>query len=211
MDRIDVFSAARSGAAWRGRLALSAMPRLCASLTDGPGDRDVLLNFECRGLTDAQGRPALELQLDATLPLRCDRCSSKLALALDAQRTFYFVNTQAELAAIPIDDTPEEALLGSSHFDLAGLIEDEVILQLPISPRHADCIPIAGNATVLQGSGAVPADAHEPPHPFAGLAALHEQLQAPEPSVAKAPSGKTKPQNGAISVKTPRKSRFRDS
>jgi len=211
MERIDVFSAARSGAAWRGRLALSAMPRLCASLTDGPGDRDALLNYECRGLTDAQGRPALELQLEATLPLRCDRCSSKLALALDTQRTFYFVNTQAELAAIPIDDTPEEALLGSSQFDLAGLIEDEVILQLPISPRHSDCIPVVRSTAMLPGLGAVAADADETPHPFAGLAALRDQLQAPEPAVTKAPAGKAKPQNGALSGKAPRKPPFRAS
>lgn len=212
MDRIDVYTAARSGATWRGRMALSAMPRLCASLTDGPGDRAALLEFACRGLTDDQGRPALELQLDATLPLRCDRCSGKLALALEAYRIFYFVGTQAELAAIPIDDAPEEALLGSTQFDLAGLIEDEVILQLPISPRHADCVSVVGQSAAPPGFAAMPAGEDERPHPFAGLAALRNQLQPPAPAASKSGAPKpATPKNGASHTKPPRKTRSRAS
>jgi uncharacterized protein len=179
MDRIDVFTVARNRADWSGRLPLAAMPRLCASLMDGPGDRDGMLAYRCRGLIDAQGRPGLELWLEAVLPLRCDRCAQKLALVLEAERAFYFVTTQAELAAIPIDDTPEEALLGSAQFDLAALIEDEAILQLPISPRHADCVGVARAAPAQPSATADPSAAPGPPHPFAGLAALREQLQGP--------------------------------
>ena len=179
MDRIDVFAVARNRAQWGGRIALADMPRLCASLTDGPGDRAATLAYHCRGGIDAQGRPELELCLDAVLPLRCDRCAQKLALVLETDRRFYFVATQEELAAIPIDDTPEEALLGSAHFDLATLIEDEVILQLPISPRHPDCSP-ALHGTGAQRAAAAAAPAAERPHPFAGLAALRGRL--PEPA-----------------------------
>ena len=182
MDRIDVFAIARNRADWEGRLPLMAMPRLCASLTDGPGDRAGALGYRCRGGVDARGRPSLTLWLDGVLPLRCDRCSQKLALALETERTFYFVATQAALAAIPIDDTPEEPLLGSGQFDLAALIEDEAILQLPISPRHADCVAAvpAAPATAASDAGPVPAAAGQgPPHPFAGLAALRSRPHRP--------------------------------
>ncbi len=91
-----------------------------------------------------------------------------LALRLAERREFYFVATEADLAAIAIDDAPEEALLGSTHFDLAGLIEDEAILQLPISPRHARCAP---RAPAGRGD---PAAATGRPQPFAGL---REQLR----------------------------------
>jgi len=210
MDRIDIYAAARSGARWSGRLALSAMPRLSSSLTDGPGDRDVLMSYECRGSTDTHGRPALDLRLAAVLPLRCDRCGQKLALVLEAQRTFYFVNSQAELAAIPIDDTPEEALLGSPQFDLAGLIEDESILLLPISPRHADCVALARDANMPPGIVDAPESAGRPPQPFAGLAALREQLRGPAPSLTpeKSPAGgRLAPANGAPAVSRGRKPR----
>jgi len=171
MDTIDVFALARHAAQWEGRRRLAAMARLCPSLTDGPGERDAELRFACRSGTDGHGRPALQLLLEGVLPLRCDRCAQLLPYALHAQRQFYFVATEEELAAIPIDDTPEEALLGSAHFDLAGLIEDEAILQLPISPRHARC---PGGAARTRRA-APPADAGRP-HPFAALAGLRERL-----------------------------------
>jgi uncharacterized protein len=181
MDRIDVFAVARNRSDWEGQLRFSAMPRLCASLMadatgNGPGDGN--LAYRCRGAIDQQGRPGLQLWLDAVLPLRCDRCTQKLDLVLAAERQFYFVETAAELAAIAIDNTLEEALLGGTQFDLATLIEDEAILQLPISPRHAHCIAVAhampGQEDRLARETLPPVA--ERPHPFAGLAALRSHL-----------------------------------
>jgi uncharacterized protein len=40
---------------------------------------------------------------------------------------------------LPIDDAPDEPLLGSRRFDVAALVEEQAILALPISPRHAAC------------------------------------------------------------------------
>ncbi len=209
MDRIDIYAAARSRARWAGRVPLLAMPRLCTSLTDGPGDREALLDYACRGFTDDLGRPALELRLDAVLPVRCDRCGQTLALPLTAERTFYFVETQAALAAIPIDDSPEEALLGSDQFDLAGLIEDEAILQLPISPRHAKCRAAHPGPTARREAPDAP-PAGERPHPFAGLAALRKHLTAPDAPTADDRTAAGKPRvhgNGASATGRLKKSR----
>jgi uncharacterized protein len=184
MDRIDIYVAARSRAEWTGQLPLAALPRLCASLTDGPGDRDGAVEYRCRGGTDTHGRPSLQLWLEAVLPLRCDRCGKKLALMLAGERIFYFVDTQAELAAIPIDDTPDEALLGSTQFDLAALVEDEAILQLPISPRHADCVGVTRAAARSPGYADDAQSGDGRPHPFAGLAALRGQPPDPAPGTA---------------------------
>lgn len=193
MDTMDVFTLARTGARVEGERPLALMPRLAASLTASEG----VLRYACEGSTDALGRPALRLHLQARLPVRCDRCGRALALALDAERQFFFVATEQELAAIPIDDSPQEPLLGSAHFDLAGLLEDEAILQLPISPRHADCVaPYSAGASAtaaadrgpaggsVAGFDDAPADARRP---FARLAGLREQLQAAAVPAAVAP------------------------
>jgi uncharacterized protein len=52
----------------------------------------------------------------------------------------------------------------SPELDVAGLIEDEVLLSLPLSPRHAEG---ACESRLARG-----ADADGRPRPFAGLAAL---------------------------------------
>jgi uncharacterized protein len=168
MQTIDVYALARTAGRLAGEMPLARLRRLATSLTSPDG----VLRYACAGAIDALGRPGLNLHLQALLPVRCDRCGRPLAFALDVERHFFFVATEAELAAIPIDDAPQEALLGSVHFDLAGLIEDEAILQLPISPRHDDCV--APHATA--GGAAAPAEQRR--QPFAQLAALRTRLPA---------------------------------
>lgn len=169
MDTIDVFALARGAGVVAGELALARMPRLASSLVRLDG----AIAFRCQGEIDTLGRPALRLALKATLPLRCDRCGDPVDFKLDVERLFFFVRTEEELAAVAIDETPEEPLLGSAHFGLAGLIEDEAILQLPISPRHDGCQAARGAAT------------RPPDGPFAGLAALRGVLRGSEPPPAR--------------------------
>ena len=165
MNTVDVFQMARLGSSLEGQIAIADMPRLASALAHSRG----ALRYRCVGHIDEHGRPALQLQIEGVLPLRCDRCGEELELALQAQKKFFFVRTEPELVGIPIDDSPEEALLGNSRFDLQGLIEDEAILHLPISPRHESCVA-AGEPT----STAAQTDR---PHAFAPLAALRERLR----------------------------------
>jgi uncharacterized protein len=95
-------------------------------------------------------------------------------LPVSLQSSFFFVQTEAELARIPVDDTDDEPLLGSRRFDLDELVEDELILALPISPRHADCRSTAGASDGDAGEGGVTAPdlGDGRPSPFAVLAGL---------------------------------------
>ncbi len=190
MQPVDVYTLARTGARRAGELPLARLARLGASLLR----QDGALAYDCQGLVDALGRPALRMSLHAPLALRCDRCGGELLYELAVQRVFYFVDSEAQLAAIEIDDTPEEPLLGSIQFDLAALIEDEAILQLPLSPRHAHCAP-------RRDASAASAPAR--PNPFAALQALRGHLGGPAlpaagpPEQAEQPEKKKKPDRPA--------------
>jgi uncharacterized protein len=186
MIPIDVFAMARTGAERAGELPLAQLPRLAAGLARAEGS----LQYRARGFTDGLGRPSLRLQLRAQLPLRCDRCGRETVFDLQAERVFYFVATEAELAAIEVDAAPEEALVGATGFDLAGLAEDEAILQLPLSPRHEQC--------EAASRGANPEAAAAPrPNPFAQLAGLREQLRAGAAPATDEPVGKVAPDRTA--------------
>ena len=134
---IDVFELARTGQQVVGHRSLASLPRLAPMLTNASSD----LRFQYHGHLDARRRSAGTLQIEADVPLRCDRCGATLTLPVAVRSSFYFVQTEAELARIPVDDSEDEPLLGSRRFDLDELIEDELILACPISPRHADCHP----------------------------------------------------------------------
>jgi uncharacterized protein len=132
---IDVFALAVARGVVRGRLALAALHRAPDALLAHEGSIDVTWT----GGPDAQRRPAGVLHMAGDLTLRCDRCQGALAWRLDESRPFWFVRTEAELARLPVDESPDEPLLGSARFDLAELVEDELILSVPLSPRHAAC------------------------------------------------------------------------
>lgn len=132
---IDVFELARTGQQVEGHRPLANLPRLAPMLAGASAD----LRFRYRGHLDARRRSAGTLQIEADVPLRCDRCGATLTLPVAVHSSFYFVHSEAELARIPVDDSEDEPLLGNRRFDLDELIEDELILACPISPRHAGC------------------------------------------------------------------------
>lgn len=158
----DVWDLARRGGARRGRLALADASRLAESLLDRHG----AIDFGLHGSIDRRGRPAARLELHGTVTLRCDRCGRPVEVPIDETADFFFVADEAELGRLPIDESPDEPLLGSTRFDLAALVEDQVILSLPLSPRHRDCVAV--EATDDDGA-AEPAETHRP---FATLARL---------------------------------------
>lgn len=189
-QRVDVQAQARAGVVWQGALAVASLPRLAASLRDTAGAIDVGLRWDL----DRRGRAQLQLRLGGVMPLVCDRCGKGVDYPLAVDRPFFFVGSERELAAIAIDDSPEEALLGSASFDWMELVEDEAILELPISPRHDRC----RRPDVLPAGAAAREMA---PNPFSVLrevnvrAADAEEL-APRPAPGDAPGAPRRRRRG---------------
>jgi uncharacterized protein len=132
---IDVFALARAHGHLEGRIELALLTRLAPMLASTQGVIDWRLAVE----TDARGRPAATLALHGTLAVKCDRCGLNLELPTDSESSFWFVATEDELNAQPIEVGEREPLLGSRHFSVAQLVEDELILAVPLSPRHLHC------------------------------------------------------------------------
>ena len=86
-------------------------------------------------------------------------------MALAIERSFLFVH--GEDAAAQLDtDSEDDVLALTRALDLRELIEDELLLALPLVPRHEVCpTPLLAPA-----DGEAPVD--DKPNPFAALAAL---------------------------------------
>lgn len=100
----------------------------------------------------------LDLQASAVVMRTCQRCLHPVALPVELARSIRFVADEQQAAAL--DAESDDDVLALTHsLDAMELVEDEILLDLPIVPRHEDCtLPL-------------PSD---PPasHPFAALAAL---------------------------------------
>lgn len=177
-QRLDMERFARDAGQLQGRWLLAALPRLAESQVDGVASAGREVLWEAHGQrVDRLGAPAevwLHLGARATVRLQCQRCLNPVDVVLEVDRSFRFVRDEREAAELDAQ-VEEDILVLDRSLDLQALVEDELILALPLVPRHADCrYPAA-----VEGEPA-PTDADpvaaERPHPFAALAALKRSL-----------------------------------
>lgn len=110
----------------------------------------------------------LHLQASVLFPLTCQRCMGLVTVPLEVDQWYRFVATEA--IAMEQDDSSEEDLLVMvPQFDLLAVLEDELLMALPLVPMHDEC-PVA---PVLQaGEDELADEASEKPNPFALLSQL---------------------------------------
>lgn len=137
--RLDIRRFAEEGAVLEATEPLVRYRRLAAE-TDAGAQREV--HWQARGelLNPQHVHPQVwvHVEADATLPLVCQRCLGPVEVPLAVDRSFRFVADEATAAAE--DDEAEEDLLALSHsFDLLELVEDELLMELPVAPRHEVC------------------------------------------------------------------------
>ncbi|GAB3183989.1 YceD family protein [Hydrogenophaga aquatica] len=114
----------------------------------------------------------LHLEVQAQVPQVCQRCLGPFAQPVAVDRWFRFVADEATAAAED-DESEEDVLVMEPRFDLHALIEDELLLALPLIPMHDVC-----PEPVRMSAGELPEDsAPEKPNPFAALASLRKDGQ----------------------------------
>ena len=163
---LDVAALCKAAGQLQGQQPLAAMARLAASFcaaSDGSAAWRALGSLVA--VTGGEPEMWLELHAQADVPLQCQRCLQAMSEALRVQRRFRFVRSEEE--ALRLDEESEDDVLAlPARLDLLEFLEDELILALPIVPRHEDC------PTPLPLSEQIDDDEAPAPNPFAALAAL---------------------------------------
>jgi uncharacterized protein len=164
--RLDVPRLADQRVELVGRVPLARLERLATALAAPGGEAEVVLRFS----RDAIGRALVEGRVQAELPLTCQRCLGRVDLPVTAGIQLVAVSDERAAAALPVEYEP--LLLEGREADTAALVEDELLLAVPIVPMHPDpasCGPLAGRREPPAG----PQD--ERRNPFAALAGLKER------------------------------------
>ena len=130
-----------------GFLAMTDMPRIAQEASSvKPGDGfDWHMETHFEDSLGSEPRQILNLALKGRLHLVCQRCLQDCAVDLDEKRRFLLVASEAEADDYPLEDEEQEPLVASQHFNLLETIEDEVLLSLPLIPKHPEgfCEPHA--------------------------------------------------------------------
>lgn len=159
-QRLDVVAFARAGGQLQGRWPLDGFKRLLQD-AGAAGGRVVAWSAAGEHRAGAAGpdQTWLHLRADAEVEVPCQRCLQPMAVPLGVDRRFRFVADEAEAERLDAD-SEDDVLAIEPALDLQALVEDELILALPLVPRHEHC--------TLPADAAADGDAA---HPFAGLAA----------------------------------------
>jgi len=134
---IDGLAFARTAGVLKGRLDLESLPRLAQSGCSG-----AVLDFVLTGDINERGKPELRLAVDGSVRLECQRCLGNVDLPLRLEARLELVSGEAEILAADDDDI--ERVVAGRDMSVAVLVEDEVILALPMVPKHEQCRAAAG-------------------------------------------------------------------
>jgi uncharacterized protein len=142
-----------------GELQLSKLTRLVGMLHSDAGSVRASLKFGQR----RDGWPEVELTYTAALELTCQRCLEPFRRELAGRAKVVLVDAGSAPAAVPEGYEPFE--LADGRFSPAELIEDELIVSMPLAPKHErleDCDSVARSLVgVTEGSGAAAAPAEQ--------------------------------------------------
>lgn len=136
---------------------------------------DLMVNWQAKAelRTGAAGQTDTWLHLDAatSVPMTCQRCMAAVQAPLQVDQWYRFVASE-DIAMAEDDASEEDLLVMAPQFDLGSLLEDELLMALPLVPMHEACpSPPAFSAGVID----VPDDTLEKPNPFAALAQLKKK------------------------------------
>lgn len=174
METIEPLALATSGRIFEGRLPVSSLPRLLPMLvlddTDTQHEVEYVLEFG----KDEGGTPRITGSVTATLPVMCQRCMGMMELPVTTQTQLGIVATREAAQQLP--ERYEPLLLPADEDDdgisIASIVEDELILALPLVAMHnkEDCPQ--GDAFLGTKDGQEDAATMQRENPFAVLSQL---------------------------------------
>lgn len=142
---IDSMQFARRAEQQSGVLGDTDLPRLAGQLS--PDCPDV--QYRLQGRMQA-GRPYIGLEVQARVRLTCQRCLGEFDEVLELVREYPLARDEAELARWEKEAPLLDALVADPKLVVAELVEDEILLSLPLVPRHPEGACVSGGQVQAQ-------------------------------------------------------------
>lgn len=128
---VDPWRFCRDGQSWETQSDVTEFPRLAHEFTQG--------TLFCRvvGRVDQRGSLSLNVSIRGEVGVTCQRCLGSMPHTVELERRLYLARNEAELERL--DALPDsDAIQAGERLSLVELVEDEVLLSLPLVPMHAE-------------------------------------------------------------------------
>ncbi|MDE1942009.1 MAG: DUF177 domain-containing protein [Betaproteobacteria bacterium] len=144
-----------------GRVPVRDLERLQSVLHSTGGE----IRYRVSGSQTPEGHPALSLHVEGALDLTCQRCMAGMPFDLAVDSRIVMFKDEEALPDLEEEVEGTDAIVQPEKLNIAELVEDEVLLSLPLVPSHPDGACRADGETEA-------ALAKE--HPFASLQKLKQ-------------------------------------
>ena len=162
-ERVDASRMVQARRSFQGTLPLASLGRLRGSLAAVDGVAKYDLEFG----RDALGTDYLAVRVEADLPLTCQRTLEVYRQPVRLDQRLGLIRNESDEAALPPGYEP--LLIADGQVSLADVIEDELILALPV-------VPLKPGVPMDWSDAAPEEDAEEKAaNPFAALAGLKKK------------------------------------
>ncbi len=131
----DVLKLAQQAIELSGTVKLADLPRLRELLENDSGEVTVVLNFA----QDEDRNRVVTGSVEAQLEVLCQRCLQSMTQHVATTLSLAFVWDDIQAKALPRHLDPVMLEDESGYLDLYAVIEDELLLSLPITSLHEEC------------------------------------------------------------------------
>lgn len=171
--RVSLDKWADIGFSWEGEMMPEEFERLQTMLTDEHEQAPIKITTT---LSRSSNVLALYFELTGSVWLTCQRCLQPVNVDLSGTHNIALLEDEAQANLLDEEDDHlllEEVAFKDGHdtyLPLERLIEDEILLKTPLSPKHDDC------EMEVEQVGEI--EEFEEESPFAALAALKGKLSS---------------------------------
>ena len=165
--RFDPYQLVSNGASLNGKLAIKQFERLSDLLETADGSVAVALKFH----QIKNWRNCVSGHCEAQVKLICQRCLGECEYSISSQIRLGFVEKESSIKQLPSDIEPF-MLSDEKVVYLIDLLEDELLLQIPLAPMHKDRDNCNPEMTKYEVSGEEEPETPKQKNPFAVLKEL---------------------------------------
>lgn len=136
--RIDNLRFAREGQRLERSFPLSRFERLAGLVLSRDGEVALDLNGFVQG-EGVRSAAFLRLKAHASLVIACTRCLEPIVYPVEIDSLFELVRSEDDIDQDAMEDDSRDHLVFDFAMSVPDLLEDELMLALPVAARHDDC------------------------------------------------------------------------